>query len=83
MDRTWHIGANDSGYGDRQAMLGLLSELEPSLFHLGGMLAVAAVREPVDGDYRTVGYVMSWQSFAPAQRSTDVSEPELVVADGD
>lgn len=60
-----------TGFVDRERALAVLEDLEAMLFSVGGVLHIAAKRVQ-DGEiggkrlYRTVGYFIQWDSFAPA-----------------
>lgn len=82
-ERVWVVDTDPvTGEVNRQQAHELLSALEGSLYAIGGVMRVAADREPVRDlgggkqEYRTVRYVFTWDSFAPARRPQPVEEPE-------
>lgn len=84
--RTWVIQTEMGPDGfplpeaDRQAMHALFADLEATLFRVGGLIRIVADREKYgrageEDLYRTVGYVVQWQQYAPARPV----EPEQVL----
>lgn len=65
---------------DRDEVRQALIDLEGSLYQLGGMFVVSVDRREIAPDeFETVGVVVQYDSFAPAQRAPKpkAEEPEL------
>jgi hypothetical protein len=63
---------------DRQRILEVLSNLEGSIYELGGTFTVSSVRREVEGgEFVTLGVVITHDTFSPAERAkpTPVEEP--------
>lgn len=83
MERTWErVGADQfGGEADRDAVRSRLGDIE-SIGHLvGGVFLLAPIRaqDPTTGEFKTIGWHMRWDSFAPAGRAAD----EAPVGDGE
>lgn len=69
-----------TGQVDRQQAHELLAALENVLWSVGGVARIAADREPIRDlggktEYRSVRYVVTWDSFAPARKPQQAEDP--------